>query len=663
MRDLPSPAIAAAAMVLTLTLLTGHAARAEVVLVDDGEPRALVVVPDEPTEIATYAAEELVAHVELAAGVALPIVEASQADDALPHRVYIGATDAARDADIDPDDLPTEVAVVRTVGDAVYIVGRDEPGNPLRMPRTGSGTLWGVYELLERELGVRWLWPGELGTHVPQRDRVALEDLDWRVEPALSHRHWRTNSRHNDARWGFSEDGHRAYRQAERVFLRRHRMGTDGDVRPASSSHRFHGWWGRYGEDRLEWFAMSPDGERGPSEADRPRRVPMCVSDPTLHDYIIEQWQARREDRPDETHLISLGETNTWARCACDRCREWDETQPTEDQLAKLDPYIRRALSHVRTGEPMNAGPRYARFWKTIHRRAREIDPDAIVTTLVYMNYFAAPEQDMELHENLVLCFVPWTGWWFPRTDAEQQWVLRQWDRWRELGATLGYRPNFTYDGYAMPHVYTRQMAEAFKHYAAHGMIGTDFDSLVGQWANQGPTLYVLARLHTHPQRDVDALLEEYYGAFGPAADAVRDYFEHWEHHTMNLRDTIEDAKERYDVSRFTTYPRMSHELFPGSALDEGEALLDRAADAAKDAAPVYRERVSFLRDGLTHARHCTAVAALFADDDADADVRRAALEELASFRRSVEHRFIAAFNWLCHQERESWSEKPGFFE
>jgi hypothetical protein len=86
------------------------------------------------------------------------------------------------------------------------------------------------------------------------------------------------------------------------------------------------------------------------------------------------------------------------------------------------------------------------------------------------------------------------------------------------------YRPNWFLDGYAMPLVYMHQFADAFRFYARNGMTGTDFDSLQGQWAAQGPNLYLLARIHVRPEAPVDDLLDEYYNAFGPAADTIKEY-------------------------------------------------------------------------------------------------------------------------------------------
>jgi len=58
-------------------LCVAAAAQGAVRLVVRGEPMAVIVIPDEATRMSQYAAEELVAHVQKATGVQLPIVTQS----------------------------------------------------------------------------------------------------------------------------------------------------------------------------------------------------------------------------------------------------------------------------------------------------------------------------------------------------------------------------------------------------------------------------------------------------------------------------------------------------------------------------------------------------------------------------------------------------------
>ncbi len=49
-------------------------ARADFTLIAEGKPNAVIVTPDRPTRVASYAAQELAWHIEQASGKRLPIV-------------------------------------------------------------------------------------------------------------------------------------------------------------------------------------------------------------------------------------------------------------------------------------------------------------------------------------------------------------------------------------------------------------------------------------------------------------------------------------------------------------------------------------------------------------------------------------------------------------
>ena len=96
-------------------------------------------------------------------------------------------------------------------------------------------------------------------------------------------------------------------------------------------------------------------------------------------------------------------------------------------------------------------------------------------------------------------------------------------------------------DGHVFPVFYAHYLAEAFQFTAQRGLIATDFDSLTGQWATQGPNPYLLARLHNDVSLSVEAILEEYYQAFGHACSGVAAYFAFWQ----KVSDRV--TQEEYD--------------------------------------------------------------------------------------------------------------------
>ena len=78
------------ALVMALAAFLPPVAGAQVTLVVEGEPRAVVVTADAPTRTAAYAVEELVEHVRLATGVTLRVIPESETPRDVNTRIYVG---------------------------------------------------------------------------------------------------------------------------------------------------------------------------------------------------------------------------------------------------------------------------------------------------------------------------------------------------------------------------------------------------------------------------------------------------------------------------------------------------------------------------------------------------------------------------------------------
>jgi len=632
-----------------------------------GQASAVVVIPANAQPIAEYAADELVRHVEMATGVRLCVMKESAVSEPAPHRIYVGHTRAAAEAGIDVDTLASEAFVLRTLGNDLFIAAKDGPGGPLDMNNTFSGCLWGVYEVLERGAGARWLWPGDLGTYVPQVHTLALGHYDEMVLPRFAHRMLRPsispkNPPNGDLRLAFSETEREQYARAQTVFLRRHRMGSSANTyftqRTSGSGHSFEGWWERYGKEHPEWFQLCRDGRRGPADPNRPAKFTMCVSNPGLHRKIVELWKEERAKYPREPVNIGIGENDTSGVCCCPDCLAWDGPAPN---LEGLPPGLERSY------QPTQASNRYARFLDAVQALAAETDPGVNVHFYAFENYFWAPSPDIQLNKNVVVGFVPWFRWagWFPRTIEEHEWIKQQWLGWQRSGASVYYRPNWFLDGWSMPHVYPHQFADAVQFYARNGMIGADFDSLMGQWAAQGPNLYLLARIHVRPDAPVDTLLDEFYSAFGPAKKAVRKYFRYWEDYSIENRERAANSiKTRRGGAfrRYAMYALVADELYPLEVFAPAQKIIDRAkAAAGKNPGSEYARRVAFIEEGLNHARTCVETAKVMNDPQAKVAEKSAAIDRLIAYRRNVAPLGIANLDRLSVIELESWRDVSGF--
>lgn len=629
---------------IALLVASAPASPAGVDLVRDGRTNAVVVTSAQPTRVAAYAAREIVYHVERATGVQLPIV----AEDAVPAAadafIYVGDTQVARAAGIVSKQLAPETFGLRSTKTGLIIAGHDGAGDPMDN-NTSGGTLFGVYEWLERDLGVRWVWPGELGTFVPKTNTLTISSFNETTSPRFLQRNVRPGLGFESAHpaLGFTPAAAKGYAEAQTVFLRRNRMGRSY---PLSYRHAFTDWWEKYGRTHPEWFQLV-NGKRGPTTPKA--RFSMCVSNPGLHQKIVELWLeqggATVQGRP---NLINIVENDFLGSCECEVCRAWDGGQPADrDRFysPNFKVYGARYMSN-----------RYARFAAAVLALARPHNENVVVVSYSYFNYFQAPSDNITLGSNVWVGYCPSAGW-YPRGEAENNWYQDQWLGWEKTGARQFVRTNYFLDGYSMPFIFARQFAEDFQFQVKHGMFGTDFDSLTGQWSTQGPSLYLLMRLHVRPDADIDALLAEYYSAFGPAAAQVKAYFEHWENYTMGNRAQINAIFEDRVAIRWRTWAKAAHRVFPPQSFAEGEALLARAVVAAQGNAEATA-RVNFLVTGLAHAKLCGEVAALLTTADPASTPARgnAALTALLRFRRAHEKEWFANLNHNAWVEDVSWA-------
>lgn len=628
---------------VALLFAAAASSHAALSLVENGKVNAVIVTADRPGPVASYAAQELALHIGKATGVRLPTVTESTAPAAPANRIYIGDSNAVRAAGIDVHQLAAETFVLRTADHALFIAGEDKQGEPLESD-TRAGTLWGVYEWLERDLHVHWLWPGDLGTYMPKTTNVSAPDIDETVPPRFFQRRLRPGLGYTSDHpaLGFTPGAFDQFSHDQAVFLRRHRMGRSY---PMGYGHAFTDWWKTYGKQHPDWFQMREDGKRGPPKPTS--RFSMCVSNPDLQRQIVTLWEAHRGTKLGTPSFINAVENDILGLCSCPSCRALDGPAPP-DYLKFYSPTSKMAGSHF-------VSDRYAHFWLDIQQLAAKTDPNVNVIGYVYFNYFQAPTTHVQLNEHILLGYCP-SGGWFPRSAEEHEWMKQQWTGWHNTGARLFLRTNHLLDGYCMPFIFAHQFADDFQHAAREGMVATDLDSLTGEWATQGPNLYVAVRLHVRPEASADDLLSEYYAAFGPAAAQVKAYFDYWESFTMTHREQTNKAMEDLQASRWRTWAKAAHVLFPPECFPPAEVFLAEAARVAstdKEAAV----RVDFLQTGLTHAKLCARIAGqiTLANPTASKDETKAALDELMKFRRAHEHMNLANFNHLAWVEDLSW--------
>ncbi len=677
---------------------------ADLVLVKGGEARAQIVVPDKAFPVVSYAAEELQYHVRKATGAELTIVPEAEMDENLPYHIYLGDCRATRAEGIELDEEPPPAEIyatkwrvrhiIRTVADDVFMTGHDNDG-PVgsRFQLTRHGTLFAVYDFLENQMGVRWLWPGDLGEVIPERTDLVVGALDVSDRERFAECEMGTGTFGYGKDYWQSQGCFEAYQAAVGKWLLRHRMNVCNAV-TYSYGHYFHAngkYTERFLEKRPDFFQLLPDGSRGYIPGCHGHMITMCVSNPGLHEQMIRDWQGYR----DLHELVPRGgkvmgglgwmlnacENDTAAGCTCEACRAWDAPDPRFEahDYWNGSRFITDAGSDARyqaarpddDGDPApELSDRYARFYLTLQDKAEEIDPGVVVFGYAYSNY-TQPPVEVELNDRIVISMVPWP--YFPWTDSDIESMKAKWEGWHAAGARLKLRPNTLHTGHNFPVFLARKMGEMFAHHVEHSAVATAFDSLTGQWGSKGPDYYVLTRMHVHPDWPVGQVLDEYYAGFGDAREAVKRYFEYWEQVSeaatvdppQGVRSSAQEQAEGGGwLGMRTTAITNGALIFTPEVMAKARGLIERAIEqAAGD--PAAERRVAFLEKGLTHAELTLAVARAHQAQTADLGNPAAyqtyaqAMEKLVAFRRDViEPEMIADTGYLGYNERRkelSW--------
>jgi hypothetical protein len=164
-------------MVLSILLAAGvaHAVADELLVVaDEASSYVIAWAEDADEKKITEATELLSSLIAEATGVKLPQVKESEVPAGTP-AIYLGRSAAARRAGLPVDKVKGWGYLHRAIGDNIFLVGEDVPGDGKVGGFSGySGTLKAVTAFLEEEVGVRFLLPGAMGTHVPQLERLVV---------------------------------------------------------------------------------------------------------------------------------------------------------------------------------------------------------------------------------------------------------------------------------------------------------------------------------------------------------------------------------------------------------------------------------------------------------------------------------------------------------
>lgn len=437
-------------------------------IVRDGEPVAAVCVSPEASGQVREAAELCIAYIAESTGATLPVVSKAPEEGAV---LYIG-----------PNPFMLDLAGIDEDG---YLIAFPDARCMAIQGPTDWGTEYGVYEFLERYVGVRWLMPGKDGTDVPARKDLSAPAEAVRGEPAFFSRLFSGLPGAPQAEWA------RRNRMRGRISFHHNLL----NLFPPETYTKTH----------PEFFPVH-HGERYLPETNSTHHWQPCFTAAGIVEAAIENINAYFDAHP-EVSSYSLGTNDSSGFCECENCLA--RISGEENFLGRVD------YSDL-----------YYDWANRVVEGVLEKHPDKWFGCLAYSEV-AGPPGKVEVHPRLIPYLTYDRMKWKNAAIRETGEALTR--DWNATSPVLGWYDYIYGTPYCLPRVWFHHMADYYRFGHANGVRAL-YAEAYPNWG-EGPKLYVSLKLQWDPALDVDKALNEWYvRCVGEeAAPHLAAYYAHWE--------------------------------------------------------------------------------------------------------------------------------------
>ncbi len=525
-------------------------------LVENGQPRAEIVIAEHPSRSTRVAAHEFRQQIEKISGARLPIVTQPSATAA---KIFIGASQLCP---IKAAGLKDGAYRIASGADWLALVGDDSEfspvgpfarnnsdipraqaeweqivGAPYGMPMTGlyknriklpldgeTIELWGLDERGSfnavcgylHKLGARWYLPGKLGEVLPALKNIELPKIDETVHPDFRLRQFN---------FRFGVVGADTALWAMRLGMRNdehlqiaHGMATMTNRDPVFARHP-------------EWFAIyggKPDFRSGDSKCQ------LCYSNGELFRETLRWARAQLDTYHFETVSIMPPDGYT-SICQCNQCRGKDS--PERNERGLLSDYV----------------------WDFVNRVAKELaktHPKARVLNCAYGTYTLPPLKIDKLEPNIQVCIV---GGRRPihksglkiEDEAAPASLRAAWEKKTSQPLLIFENYPFTDRGWYLPAYAANSLVDSVNATKGHSdgediwlTVRQDFDRVAIGFNHF--LVYFTARAYWNGQNaNADAMLREYCQLFyGPAEREMLAFFQYCEANWAKMENEKAKADE-----------------------------------------------------------------------------------------------------------------------
>ena len=528
-----------------------------------GKVQAQIIVSAESTYLEDFAASELQKYFEKISGVQLPIIKEGDSGK-YPFSFFLGNTKKAAEARIQPNEekMGRDGFELKSIKKGLVIQGIND-----------LGTVFGVYELLERYFDVRWFMPGE--EYYPRNTTLKIGQINLIYKPSFT------------VRWVGRDE-----------WALRHRMNSY--VNAGGRDVGIIWKWGyhtygrllppeKYYADHPEYFSLV-NGKRMVFTDPRYQGNQLCTTNPDVIREVARNLIDTLDANPD-IEIISLSPDDNRRFCECENCRALDE--PGRDFF----------------GERSN---RFAIFHDEVAKIVKRERPNVFIKLGAYEMYLRPPlSEDYKPSDNQIIqvCHL-WGGChnhplgsdmckagetyepkdkFLPNQEFEK--IL---DQWLELSPHVFIYEYYTIGGMSranLPWPLVHTIRTDIPFYRDKGVEGFYTQLSDDLFYRHGLNYYLAAKLTWNADLNVDALLNDYFEKFyGPAAVPAKDYF-------MTMEKSMQDWNKcvSYGIQGVSGLKVVGPKIFTPSVMERMEQSLASSERLSTDDETVSR-RVAMIR-------------------------------------------------------------------
>ncbi len=495
---------------LCLTLFGCGKKETSLQLANDGKSSVCIALADSASKPEKSAAAELATYLKKATGAEFPIVKPQEAAGRPTIAVGPGAAKALLpDLDLTKwgdQGLGEDGIVLKSAGSNLILTGAEG---------SQRGTLYAVYEFLERTAGVRW-WTHTEET-VPHNPTLAVESLDIRYKPPFLSR--------EPFSWGMTlgdpydafDDSDAAVKDWDVVrFAARQRSNGHGAMLPASlggcllpigfvhTSYQFLPP-GNYFKDHPDWYSevkgvrTAVGGEAGHG------RGQLCWTNDEMLGELTKVILEKIRKNP-QLGMVDVSQNDWDDHCECAKCKALDDA----------------------------GGSHAASLIYGVNRVAEAVEkefPGFLIQTLAYQ-YTRKPPTNVRPRDNVVIRLAVIERGATQPIDSDQNRAmfddLKGWSAVAPKLSIWDYVSNVY--GPLTPHPKHQVFAKDFRTYRDNHAVGVFLEGeSIGATDFIDFKNYLMARLLWDPSRDENAVIDEflngYYGKAGPFLRQVLDLY------------------------------------------------------------------------------------------------------------------------------------------